>query len=43
MFEVFGISVSWLEAIQGYLHLTENDKKDTAELASFGASFGVTD
>ena len=30
-------------AIQRYLHLTESDKKDTAELASFGVTFGVTD
>ena len=29
-------------AIQRYLHLNENDKKDTAELASFDATFGVT-
>ena len=30
-------------AIQRYLHLTEDDKKETAELASFGVTFGVTD
>tara|TARA_B100002003_G_scaffold228386_1_gene236704 strand:- start:137 stop:1297 length:1161 start_codon:yes stop_codon:yes gene_type:complete len=29
-------------AIQRYLHLNENDKKDTAELATFDATFGVT-
>ena len=30
-------------AIQSYLHLTEDDKKETAELASFGVTFGVTE